>query len=174
VSFGVDPANGRRLRRKIRGRTQELVANKVRALERERDAGVRRTTTRTVASWLEEWIVGRELEVRRTTVLGYRADLPHIVRTLGRARIEQLTPEQVEAMYRDCLAVGLSTGTIRHIRRTLSAAMTTAVDRDTCCATPCDLRPASPTSYRTSSPTTRNRPDALSPRHSRSAMAPGG
>jgi hypothetical protein len=38
VSFGVDPANGRRLRRKTRGRTQELVANKVRALERERDA----------------------------------------------------------------------------------------------------------------------------------------
>jgi integrase len=129
VSFGCDPATGRRLRRKVRGASQEAVAKKVRALERERDAGVRRTKTRTVATWLEEWIAGRELDVRRTTVHGYRADVAHIVRTLGRTRIEQLSPEQVEAMYRNCLAAGLSTGSIRHIRRTLSAAMSTAVDR---------------------------------------------
>lgn len=129
VSFGADPATGRRIRRKVRGRTKEIVAAKVRALERERDAGVRRTKVRTVGSWLEEWITGRQLVVRPNTVLGYRADVPHIVRTLGRTRIEQLTPEQVEAMYRDCLAAGLSIGTLRHIRRTLSAAMTTAVDR---------------------------------------------
>ncbi len=32
-------------------------------------------------------------------------------------------------MYRDCLAAGLSTGSISHIRRTLSAAMTAAVNR---------------------------------------------
>lgn len=129
VSLGTDPATGRRLRRAVRGQTQKIVAGKVRAIERERDAGVRRTATRTVASWLEDWIAGRALVVRRTTLLGYRSDVPHIVRTLGRRRIEQLTPEMVEAMYVDCLAVGLSRGTIQHIRRTLSAAMTTAVDR---------------------------------------------
>jgi integrase len=129
VSFGVDPATGRRLRRKVRGPTQAAVAKKVRALELERDAGVRRTRSWTVAAWLEQWIAGRELEVRPTTVHGYRADVPHIVRTLGRTRIERLTAEQVEAMYRDCLAAGLSIGTVGHIRRTLSAAMTAAVNR---------------------------------------------
>lgn len=128
VSFGTAP-NGDRIRRKVRGKTQEIVAKKVRALERERDAGVVRTKTRTVATWLEEWIDGRALAVRRTTVRGYRSDVPHIVRTLGRIRIENLTPEQVEAMYRDCLAYPVSPGTVMHIRRTLSAAMTTAVDR---------------------------------------------
>lgn len=129
VSLGVDPETGRRLRRKVRGTTQDVVARKVRELEQERDAGVRRTKTRTVATWLEEWIAGRELVVRPSTVRGYRSDLPHILRTLGRTRIERLTAEQVEAMYRDCLAHGLSAGTIRHIQRTLSAAMRTAVDR---------------------------------------------
>ncbi len=129
VSFGVDPASGRRLRRKVRGQTQAAVAKKLRALELERDAGVRRPRSWTVATWLEEWIAGRELQVRRTTVHGYRADVRHIVRTLGRTRIDRLTAEQVEAMYRDCLAAGLSAGTISHIRRTLSAAMTAAVNR---------------------------------------------
>ncbi len=115
VSLGVDPEN--------------VVARKVRELEHERDAGVRRTKTRTVTTWLEEWIAGRELVVRPSTVRGYRSDLPHVLRTLGRTRIERLTAEQVEAMYRDCLAHGLSAGTIRHIQRTLSAAVRTAVDR---------------------------------------------
>ena len=129
MSFGVDPASGRRLRRKVRGQTQASVAKKLRALELERDAGVRRPRSWTVATWLEEWIAGRELQVRRTTVHGYRADVRHIVRTLGRTRIDRLTAEQVEAMYRDCLAAGLSAGSISHIRRTLSAAMTAAVNR---------------------------------------------
>ncbi|MBE7190666.1 site-specific integrase [Jatrophihabitans endophyticus] len=129
VSFGTDPGTGRRLRRKVRGRSRQAVTEKVRELECERDAGVHRPQSWTVATWLAEWITGRELVVRPSTVQGYRSDTPHIVRTLGRIRIEALAAEQVEAMYRDCLAAGLSTGTVHHIRRTLSAAMSTAVDR---------------------------------------------
>jgi len=126
VSFGTDLTSGKRLRRKVRGKSQAIVAAKVRDLERERDAGVRRTKVRTVSSWLEEWIDGRSLVVRRTTVQGYRCDTKHINRAIGNVRLERLTPEQVEALYRGCLAAGLSTGSVQHIRRTLSAAMTTA------------------------------------------------
>ena len=40
VSFGVDPATRKRVRRKVRGATKAVVAAKVRRLEQERDAGV--------------------------------------------------------------------------------------------------------------------------------------
>ena len=38
VSFGTDPATGKRVRRKVRGATKAVVAGKVRALEQEGSA----------------------------------------------------------------------------------------------------------------------------------------
>lgn len=72
------------------------------------------------------WRVCGWCRVRPKTVVVYRVDAAHIVRAIGDV---ELTAEHVEQLYAAILASGCSAGTVHHVRRTLSAALTTAAQR---------------------------------------------
>jgi len=126
VSFGVD-ANGKRRRKHVRGTTKAAVAEKIKALERQRAGGYVGGTAVTVETWLDTWTAARH--VRPKTREGYRTDRNHIVRAIGNIRLDKLTPEHVEGLWRSILAGGAGPATVAHVRRTLGASMRTAVER---------------------------------------------
>jgi len=128
VELGID-RSGKRLRRHVRGPTKAAVAEKVVDLESRTRNGVETARQPTVDEWLTTWVAGRALEVRAQTLKGYRADLRHISASVGHISIDRLTAEDVEQLWRDILATGLSGGTVAHVRRTLSAALNAAVKR---------------------------------------------
>jgi integrase len=125
---------GRRVRQHIRGRTRAEVNEAIRKVEAEWDEnssgevlpGGDRVA---LAEWMSTWAAGRASAVRPSTGVGYRLDQRHINRVLGDVQLRRLTPEHVEKLYADMAARGLSAGTILHVRRTLSAALSTAVAR---------------------------------------------
>jgi integrase len=79
--------------------------------------------------WMTTWVRGRELELRPWTLAGHRSDLRHISASIGHVRIDQLVAEDIEQLWRYMRDSGLSGGTVAHARRTLSAALATAVKR---------------------------------------------
>jgi len=129
VSFGTDPATGKRRRKKVTAATKTEVARKVAKLEADRDGGYTGTGAVTVAEWLDLWIASKAASVRPKTIVGYGVDRAHIVRALGAVELTKLTPEHIEAMYAEILASGCGPATTTHVRATLSAALNQAAAR---------------------------------------------
>ena len=106
VDLGVGP-NGKRLRKKITGPTRKAVADKLRELQREQDAGVDvRRKSMTVADLAHEWLAHLEQNEgtkEEGTILRLRPRVErHIVPAdrIGGRQLDQLTVAQVEAWLR--------------------------------------------------------------------------
>jgi len=128
VSFGTDPATGKRRRKHVRGRSKSEVAAKVAALERQREGGFVGGPATTVGEYLDAWIEARRHLVRPKTMEGYKIDARRIRAHLGRIKLSRLTPEHVESLWSAILEEGFP-ASVAHCRRTLSACLQTAVDR---------------------------------------------
>jgi hypothetical protein len=94
VSLGFD-ADGKRIRRKVSGKTKAEVRDKLKALHSELDAGVRSaagyTVDRAVADWLDEGLPGRTAK----TVEANRNSLRPVLTVIGAIPLKDLTVQDV-------------------------------------------------------------------------------
>jgi integrase len=125
VSLGVGP-NGRRLRRKVSGRTKAEVLQKLRELRKTVDAGLPVPDNRiTVGAYLDRWL--------STTLPGHIADSTlddyqdtvrlHLTPTLGTRRLSSLTVADVDELWAIKRAAGYSANSIRIMRAVLRKAL---------------------------------------------------
>ena len=142
VSMGLK-AGGGRDRRHVSGRTRAEVAGKVRLLERRRDDGLTSKAGRgpTVGQWLTHWlehIAARK--VRPRTLESYQSTVRlHLSPGIGAQPLAKLQPEQVEALYGQMLAGGLSPATVLRAHRVLSRALKVAMQRGKVARNVCTL-----------------------------------
>lgn len=133
VSMGLKP-DGSPDRRKRSGRTQAEVTRKVRELEAKRGAGIVTAPGRapTVAQWLQHWLENVvPLRVSPATLAGYESDVRlYAIPNLGQHRLDQLTPEHIDALYSALSRRGKSASVIHHLRRTIRVAFNDAIARD--------------------------------------------
>lgn len=126
-------------------------ARLVRKVIKDRDAGrTAWTTAPTVADWLAYWlddIAGPAL--RPNTLAGYRAVAARLTAHVGpRLRLDQLTPQHLDQLYRAMLDDGLSPTTVRLHHRVIGRALTLAVKRDRLHTNPTDrVEPPSARAY---------------------------
>ena len=133
VSVGIKD-DGREDRRHVMGKSEAVIRQKVRDLERKRDAGnVQKAGQRwTVAQWLTHWIenVAVPPAIRETSHASYRVDvLTHLIPGIGAHRLDRLTPEHLEKLYAKMQRAGSSAGTAHHVHRTIRAALNVALRR---------------------------------------------
>jgi integrase len=128
ISMPAGP-DGRVRRRHVRGPTKAAVAAKVRKLEDQRAGGLVSGPAVTVSQWVRSWMALQEFAVRPNTLKGYRTDQRWIDRGCGHVRLERIGPGHIEAIWRVMLNAGLTSGSIVHCKRTLNAALNTAVGR---------------------------------------------
>jgi integrase len=124
--------DGQSDRRHIGGKTRSEVAEKVRALERDRDRARYAKSAWTVGRWLTYWVenIAAPPHVAENTHNGYLVDVnKHLIPGLGAHRLERLTPDHVERLYAKLQRGGLSPGGVHHVHRTLRAALNEAVRR---------------------------------------------
>jgi integrase len=141
VSFGVGP-DGRRRRKHVRGSTKRETAEKVARLERQRDVGYQGERPVLVADWLAVWIDNRvSAGARPKTVEGYLGDRRHILPAIGDVRLDRLSAEHIDGLWRAIAASGAGPATCAHVRRTLSAALNAAVERGHLVRNPVRLSP---------------------------------
>lgn len=125
----VDPK-----RRKVYGATQREALTKLAEVRADVERGiVVATGTTSLGAWLDEWIARIAARVRAgdlapTTAAGYeRAVRLHLTPKLGRVPLRKLTPGQVQTLLNDLQGDGLAPATVRHVRATLSAALSAAM-----------------------------------------------
>ena len=132
VTMGVRN-DGRPDRRHVGGKTQSEVIQKVRALEKDREAGRTKRPGRawTVEKWLRHWLENIAAEsVRPKTYAGYAtAVYKHLIPGLGAHRTDRLQPEHLETLYANLRRSGLKPATVHQVHRTLRAALNEAVRR---------------------------------------------
>ena len=121
--------NGAWKRFSIFGRTKVEVAQKLRAELAKRDAGGQVLPAKeTVGGFLETWLKGAEPTLRPRTVASYRATIAlYLTPALGRIALSRLQPQQVQLLYQEMLARGLSAKTVRNAHGVLHSALEQAV-----------------------------------------------
>jgi integrase len=96
VSLGHG-ANGRRIRRKVVGRTKQEVRDKLRALHLELDAGVRTSSTYTVQQAIDDWLSdGLDGRSERTRTL-YAGLLKPVTEIIGARLLRELSASHVRS-----------------------------------------------------------------------------
>ena len=148
VNAGRDPATGRRkvVTETVRG-NRRAAEKRLRELITEIESGLHVSpTATTVADLLDRWFETVSSTIRETTAEGYRTYVraylkPH----LGGIRLQDLTPEHVQAAYAALLEQGgkqgrpLSRRTVHHAHRTLDQAMEYALRANLIARNPCDV-----------------------------------
>ncbi|MGH8893241.1 MAG: tyrosine-type recombinase/integrase [Actinomycetes bacterium] len=114
-------------RRHTMSKSKSVVVQKVRALEKLRDAGQAPKVGErwTFDAWLDHWLelIARPgLRVR--SYEAYRGAVwKHLVPGLGKQRLDRLEPEHLERLYRRMIDQGASPGTAHQVHRTARTAL---------------------------------------------------
>jgi integrase len=128
VSLGFD-ADGKRIRRKVSGKTRTEVKDKLKDLHSELDAGVRPVASYTVdmavTDWLAEGLPGRAAK----TVEVYRDALSPVLAVIGRISLRDLTVQDVRGALAK-MAATHSTPTLQKAHNCLTRALRHAEGRD--------------------------------------------
>ena len=116
-------------RRCFYGRTREEVTRKLRAAQRAVDDGLPVPSEReTVASFFGAWLTGAKSTLRLSTWTTYEQYVRlHLLPTLGRVRVAHLRPQQLQLLYQERLALGLSAMTVRHLHAIIHRGLAQAV-----------------------------------------------
>jgi integrase len=114
-------------RRHVMSKKNATVVEKVRALEKLRDAGNAPKVGEkwTVARWLEHWLehIARP-RLRQSSFDAYRnAVHVHLVPALGKQRLDRLEPEHLERLYRRMIEEGARPGNAHQVHRTVRTAL---------------------------------------------------
>jgi integrase len=127
--------SGRRRRRKVTGRTKTEARRKMRRLQRRLEDGLPAGDgSMTLGDFLERWLVevlpARSRVQAKSTVTNYRWAAGHAIRGLGRRRLNELTPENVEALLRHLAEEGMARNSVMRVRSVLVMALKHAQRRD--------------------------------------------
>lgn len=128
ISLGHGP-DGRRLRKKVTGRTKQEVRDKLKALHLELESGVRSSATYTVrqavADWLAEGLDGRSERTRKL----YAGLLGSLCEVIGSKPLRSLSPRDVRAGLEE-LSSRFSTRSLQITRNSLERAIVHAQAND--------------------------------------------
>src|SRR5260221_13814455 len=112
-------------RQSFYGKTRQEVQRKLAAAQRDVEQGLPIVSDRqTVSQYLASWQETIQPTMDPSTWKRHHeyVDL-HIVPRVGRFRLHELTAQQVQALYADRLAAGLSSSTVHHLHATLHKAL---------------------------------------------------
>jgi integrase len=128
VDLPPDPATGKRRQKRVTARTKREVESQVAELVQKAEFGFTDAGKLTVRDYFERWLDAVAPTLRPSTARRYRdvARL-HIVGVIGNARLAKLSSTDVQRLYADRLASGLSTTSVHHIHAILHRALDQAV-----------------------------------------------
>lgn len=121
-SVGFDPKTGKQIQRSIYGKTQREVRQKMNEILVDINNGIIiQPTALTVGQWLDQWYRDYTANVRPATKACYEQHIRvHLKPSLGRFKLNKLTPQQIQYTYNSLLRERkLSPKTVRNIHGVL-------------------------------------------------------
>jgi integrase len=133
VTVGVK-ADGTPDRRHRKSKSRAVVTQKVRDLERLRDAGTVANVGAerwTLAAWLEHWLENiAKPSLKESSYDAYRnAVRTHLIPGVGKHKLDKLEPEHLETLYRRMIDAGARPGNAHQVHRTVKTALAQAEAR---------------------------------------------
>ena len=128
ISLGYGP-DGKRIRRKVAGKTKQEVRDRLKALHQEMDAGVKSSSTYTVRETVEDWLrEGLDGMSERTRTL-YEGLLGPVLEMIGTKPLRDLTAGDVRSALGQ-LVTRYSTRSLQITRNSLERAIRHAESND--------------------------------------------
>ncbi len=123
------------------GKTREEVQKKVnKALYEQQQGKLVATQKQTVAEYLEYWLKVHKSNIRPRTHERYEEIVRlHLVPTIGKVKLDKLSPRHLDMLYTNKLESGLSSTTVAAIHNFLHTALDGAVRREMLSRNVCDL-----------------------------------
>jgi len=140
-SIDLGYVNGKRKRRPLYGKTRREVTKKLAKALHEYQQGLPVAAERlTVAQFLERWLVASvQPSVKSKTYEGYESIVRvRVVPRIGRKQLAKLTPLDLQQLYANLQAAGLSKRSVHHTHRVLHRALRQAVSWDLIPRNPCE------------------------------------
>lgn len=131
VDAGYDP-NGRRRRIKVSGRTRAEARAKLADIRRNLDAGVHPGDQRiTVAEWLDQWVTHLPASIKSVNTIDNIkwATERHLKPAVGKRRLRDLSPDDVDSMLRERAEAGMARSSLVRLHNVLSRALRAAERR---------------------------------------------
>jgi hypothetical protein len=122
--------DGKRKRKKLYGKTQKEVQEKLRAALRAKEQGLPPTPEcQTVGQFLDQWLDETAKPTIRPRTYPSYSDLIrlHIRPALGRQRLQKLTPQELQSLLNTKQVQGLSASTVKYIHAVLRRSLGQAV-----------------------------------------------
>ena len=128
VDLPADPATGKRRQKRVTRATRKEVQLEVARLLTASEAGFIDAGKVTLREFMDHWLDTSAPTVKSSTLRRYR-DLNrlHLLPLLGGVRLAKLSPADVQRLYSDRLAAGLSPTSVRHLHGVLHHALDDAV-----------------------------------------------
>lgn len=128
-TVGRDPGTGKQIQKSVYGPTQKAVRQKLQQIAQAIDEGTYFEPSKmTVAVWMETWLQEYLGNVKPGTVANYTQHVRnHIVPALGAVKLSALQPPQIQHLYNQMQADGLSAKTIKNLHGAMHRALQTAV-----------------------------------------------
>ncbi|CCF83358.1 tyrosine-type recombinase/integrase [Nitrolancea hollandica] len=141
ASVNLGYVDGKRKRKTLYGKTRREVAEKIKAVLRDQQQGLPVTTERqTLAQYLERWLSASvKPSVKVKTYEGYESIVRiRVVPRIGRRQLAKVTALDLQQLYSDLQAAGLSARSVHHTHRVFHRAFVQAVRWDLIPRNPCD------------------------------------
>jgi len=113
----------------VYARSCDEAGRKLRAALKARDDGLPPIAGReTVSEFLLDWLAGSKSNLRPQTWRAYERNIRlHVLPHLGRRRLAEVQPADLQRLYQSLLGTGLSGTTVRHVHSVISKALGQAV-----------------------------------------------
>jgi integrase len=116
--------DGRKRRKSVYGRTQQIARKKLSEAVKARDAGTLVIGTTTVEAWLTKWLDRQARKLKPQTMRGYRSKCrTYLIPHLGRHRLTSLRATHIDAMYDTMRDQGLEEATVRQTHAIIGKAL---------------------------------------------------
>ena len=138
ITVGINPGNGKQMRRTFTGKTQKEVLEKMRAAAVSVDEGqFFEPSKMTVKEWFDTWLKEYSADKKYMTIDQYDSfGRNHIIPALGAVKLSKLTPVHIQKFYNQLsteispkTGKPLSAKSIRNIHGILSKCLNVAVDQ---------------------------------------------
>lgn len=125
----LDPATGKRVHRRVSAPTRKECETRLRVAIQAAERGHRLADERlTVRAYTEKWLAAIEPTVRPATYRRYADMLRlHVLPAIGGMQLAKLAPLDLQRLYADRLAAGLSTTTVHHMHAVIHRALKQAL-----------------------------------------------
>lgn len=142
-TLGRDPGSGKQRQKSVYGKTEAEVAQKLRTITHEIDAGAYKEPSRmTVNQWLKIWLEEYTGSVKENTLVSYRVQVEHnIVPAIGALKLSGVQPHHIQAAINKLskrTVKPLSAKSVKNVFGVLHKAMGQAVLNGYLTKNPCD------------------------------------